>query len=760
MHRSGTSYLTSVLQAAGVRVGERLLAADGNNPRGYFEDADFYDLHLRMVHACTRDEPGFRDWGWTESEEFDGGRLPAFRDAARQLIDRRRGQPGSWGWKDPRNSLLLDFWQETLTEAGADPGYLMIYRPPWDVADAMQRLHVDVFLEHPEYAYRIWAFYNRRLLEFHRRNRGRSVLVAIQAVLAEPAKLAAVLAAKLGLRLDAALTTRLYAAGELAICPPDDPLVGLVAATSPQAVRLLDEMDRHADLASPAGAGPRPLPRPARRAPARGEDPPPAAVAVSVVVLCLDQGDDLVEAVASAERNAPGCEVIVADAGSCRPRTLEVLAALRGAGYQVIGGGEAGDGGDGISAGTTTPGMTATPAGAGTAEAETATAGATKAPAARNTAAAACSSAAARNAAIRRARGSYFLSLDAAERLRGGFVAAAVRQLDAESGAGAVYAGHRELGHRATSVEAPELGVDRLLCGNVIPSCAMVRKAAWEACGGYDEELGPDADWDLWLAMTERGWQLRRIPGLACDRHRRARGGTASAGEAAASGDAAVSGDAAARGEAPADGATVAASEAAAVGEVAATGDAAVGGKATAGGVEVAPLPEAILRKHQALYLQRLPELLAALVRATKRGSDGGVWPAAAPAAPAAAAIANGSTAVPALASPAAAPGAPPAGTPSNLSPAAAAGAPSDAPATPAAEATGSVPAAPAGGASAASAAPDAQASGGPPAALGAAEREGLHREIAAWRDRVAFMESTRAWRLRQRLLRLKRWLR
>ena len=33
----------------------------------------------------------------------------------------------------------------------------------------MQRLGADVFLRNPEYAYRIWAFYNRHLLDFYRR---------------------------------------------------------------------------------------------------------------------------------------------------------------------------------------------------------------------------------------------------------------------------------------------------------------------------------------------------------------------------------------------------------------------------------------------------------------------------------------------------------------------------------------------------------------------------------------------------------------
>jgi FtsZ-binding cell division protein ZapB len=40
-----------------------------------------------------------------------------------------------------------------------------------------------------------------------------------------------------------------------------------------------------------------------------------------------------------------------------------------------------------------------------------------------------------------------------------------------------------------------------------------------------------------------------------------------------------------------------------------------------------------------------------------------------------------------------------------------------------------------------------------------AAERDRLGDEIRAWQERVAFMEGTRAWRLRQRLVDLKRAL-
>jgi hypothetical protein len=517
MHRSGTSFIASVLAAAGLAVGERLVAPDANNPHGYFEDLDFVELNQRILHACTREgEPGHRDWGWTESERLDRGRLSEHRAAALALVERRLAGPeaaGAWGFKDPRTTVLLDFWHEALAEAEANPRYLLLYRAPWDVADALQRLGADVFLANPEYAYRIWTFYNRQLLDFHRRHRQRSLLVAIRAVLADPAGFTALLAARFGLRVGSELPGRLFAGDGLLTRAGDDPLIGLVAATSPEAVRLLGELDREADL---PGSGtwrqPPPLAAPAVR-----REPPVA----SVIVPCFDHGELLVEAVASVESNAPGCELIVVNDGSRQPRTLAVLEVLRRAGYQVL---------DQENAGL----------------------------------------AAARNAGIARARGRHVLPLDADDRLGAGFLAAAVALLDAEPAVGVVYGDRREFGRRARVVEVPEFDLDRLLAGNYIASCALVRKAAWEKSGGYDEKLAAWEDWELWISLAAGGWELRHLAGVAFD-HRIRPGSMVTRCE---------------RGE---------------VGE---------------------PLQGYIVRKHQALYLARLPHLLIATQRALSAQQD------------------------------------------------------------------------------------------------------------------------------------------
>ncbi|HEX6861782.1 MAG TPA: sulfotransferase, partial [Thermoanaerobaculia bacterium] len=211
MHRSGTSLAASLAAAAGVGVGERLLAADHANPRGYFEDAGFLSLQQRMLTESTPpDDGGHRDWGWTESERLDRTRFPLYREEALALIEAQR-RPGRWGWKDPRTTLALDFWDGLA----ADARYLFVYRYPWDVADSMQRLGAEVFLRHPEYAHRIWAFYNRQLLDFCRRHRERSLLVSVNALMRDPDRFRSLLAERLGLELGGERTREILEAGLL-----------------------------------------------------------------------------------------------------------------------------------------------------------------------------------------------------------------------------------------------------------------------------------------------------------------------------------------------------------------------------------------------------------------------------------------------------------------------------------------------------------------------------------------------------------------
>jgi len=186
---------------------------------------------------------------------------------------------------------------------------------------------------------------------------------------------------------------------------------------------------------------------------------------LSVIIPCYDDGDYLIEAVASVERNAPDAELIIVDDGSTQPRTLEVLAALREEGHRVIEQPNAG-----LSA--------------------------------------------ARNRGIAASAGDYFLPLDADNRLLPDFVAEAVAQLDADPAVGVVYGDRREFGARTGDVVVPELDLPRMLWSNYIDACAVVRRKVWSDTGGYDVTFTDWEDWDLWLGAAGRGWRFLRLPRL------------------------------------------------------------------------------------------------------------------------------------------------------------------------------------------------------------------------------------------------------
>jgi len=424
MHRSGTSFVASLLAAFD------------------FEDAGFLELNRQMLAACTPAEEGHRDWGWTESERFDTGQLPAYRDAAAALAAARGRAGGPWGWNDPRTSMLLDFWDDVL---GSKARFLLVYRQPWDVADSLLRTGDDVWLTHPSYPARIWTQYNRRILDFHRRHRDRTLLVSINRLHRDPEAFAEIVRTHFGIEGNAETPA-------LSL-PDDDPLPRLWRYTNRDAMDLLGELDDAADLGNDRAWETASRDRHLSTHPR-----------LSVIIPCHDDGDYLIDAVASVERNAPAeTELIIVDDGSTQPRTREVLAALREAGHRVIEQPHSG-----LSA--------------------------------------------ARNNGIAASAGDYFLPLDADNRLLPGFAEEAVALLDADPSAGVVYGDRREFGSRSGDVAVPEFDLPAMLWSNSIDACAVVRRAVWSDTGGYDAAFSAWGDWDFWLGAAGHGWRFVRIP--------------------------------------------------------------------------------------------------------------------------------------------------------------------------------------------------------------------------------------------------------
>lgn len=440
-------------------MGGALLEADAHNQRGYFEDVDFLTLNRRMLAAVVPDEgTGHADWGWTDTMDVSRAgpaALDAYASEADALLERRQqaidvagAHVVCWGWKDPRTSVLLDFWDARVPEAR----YVFIYRAPWDVADSMQRLGADVFLGSPGLAYRIWHHYNEALLAFIRRHRDRVVLLSADALLRSPRAGLDCIRRRFDLALDVDHLEGIADPVLLASAPTD--VARVSASVFGECTALLRELDDRADL--PSGA---PLPAPLV-APT-----PTAESRISVVIPCYDDGAFLPEAVASVERSIRvPYDLTVVDDGSRDPQTTTVLLAFERAGYHVLRLPHRG-------------------------------------------------LAHARNQGIAQAQSDIVLPLDADNRLRPGFVEAALDVLDSHPHVVAVYGDRHEFGLRSGRVEVGVPDLDRLLCGNYIDACAVLRRDAWRACGGYDETMPTQGheDWDLWISMLERGFTLHRL---------------------------------------------------------------------------------------------------------------------------------------------------------------------------------------------------------------------------------------------------------
>ena len=242
MHRSGTSLTASLVAAAGIHLGDELMAAGAGNPRGHFEDLEFYHLHQRILAAN-----GLSMEGFTCQESI--AVPPAAHAQATDLVGRRRAAARPWGWKDPRTVLFLDFWAELLPEVR----WLFVVRSPDDVVDSLLRRGDTAFVTNPRHAIDVWVAYNQRILEFALRHRHQAVVVDLEQVVADPAGVVSAVANVLGTMLPAPTAT--YEEGLLVSGQPAH-RSGLVRTVSPGAHDIYAQLRRLAGLETAAGGVP------------------------------------------------------------------------------------------------------------------------------------------------------------------------------------------------------------------------------------------------------------------------------------------------------------------------------------------------------------------------------------------------------------------------------------------------------------------------------------------------------------------------
>ena len=146
--------LTRLLHACGLYLGPEsaLMPPQADNPEGFWEHLGFVAVNDELLNELG----GAWDLPPKIDENFRDSCLDPSRMKARLLIE-EFDSARVWGWKDPRNSLTLPFWQHVL------PGLktLIMVRNPLEVAYSMRERNGTSY----SFGLRLWEIYNRRVIE-------------------------------------------------------------------------------------------------------------------------------------------------------------------------------------------------------------------------------------------------------------------------------------------------------------------------------------------------------------------------------------------------------------------------------------------------------------------------------------------------------------------------------------------------------------------------------------------------------------------
>lgn len=201
MHRSGTSLVARALNVCGLYLGETvdLVPAAPDNPEGFWENSRFLDVNNQVLAAFG----GAWDLPPDFPKEWEASRtLFRQKEAALRLIE-ELGAHGTWGWKDPRNSLTLPFWKRLIP----DLKVLVVVRNPMDIWRSLTKRGYSSFAFSMQLTHRYYESLGSDL------QKGTAIVTHYDALFVEPEAELRRLAGLLGLR--AAPETLEKARGEI-----------------------------------------------------------------------------------------------------------------------------------------------------------------------------------------------------------------------------------------------------------------------------------------------------------------------------------------------------------------------------------------------------------------------------------------------------------------------------------------------------------------------------------------------------------------
>jgi hypothetical protein len=197
MHRCGTSFMASWLQALGVNIGDALAGATPSNKLGHFEDIEILEFHESLLKANMTSlyESSDRVMKYTEEDV----------ELAKSFTLSRDKKWDVWGWKQPRAALFLDLWESL----GFNMYYIILIRDPLAVVNSLLKReskkillrnpslgggilyekYMDQVESHANQYFSMYERHNREVLKHLEGEFGKRVLVADFDMLAESGRL-------------------------------------------------------------------------------------------------------------------------------------------------------------------------------------------------------------------------------------------------------------------------------------------------------------------------------------------------------------------------------------------------------------------------------------------------------------------------------------------------------------------------------------------------------------------------------------------
>jgi|TARA_Y100000588_G_scaffold359415_1_gene418401 hypothetical protein len=154
MHRSGTSALSGELSRLGVFMGKNLHGPKkGVNEKGFGENVSLVDLNEKILHSVGS---SWHDPLFLIKSKRD---ISKFKSLGLSLIDSEYSDSLLWGMKDPRVSLLFDFWLDIFEESSSKLFFIHMIRDPREVAESLRVRNGFSY----DYSFLLWIIYNYKI---------------------------------------------------------------------------------------------------------------------------------------------------------------------------------------------------------------------------------------------------------------------------------------------------------------------------------------------------------------------------------------------------------------------------------------------------------------------------------------------------------------------------------------------------------------------------------------------------------------------